>query len=90
MAISLTGDGLVDNLYHFIWKKDAMFETGPYVLMPDTILYRFENPVFWYFTSKQGKILKKNKKSITNKLIEEQFLRNVSPSGIVAVYIHSK
>ena len=39
----------------------------PDVLIPDTIIYRSGFPAQWYFQSKveRGRILKKNKKSLT-------------------------
>ena len=85
-TINLSGDGIVENLFHFLWTKDQMFNSGPYVLLPDTIIYRFQTPAFWYFTSKEGKILRKNKANVNNETIKKSFLNKVSPSGIVAVY----
>jgi len=55
-AISISGDGFIENIYHFLWTKDTMFNCGPYVLLPDTVIYKFESPTFWYFTSKEGVI----------------------------------
>ncbi|CDW88079.1 UNKNOWN [Stylonychia lemnae] len=90
-SVDLHGDGLVENLFHFIWSKDCLFKSGPQVLIPDTIIYRFEQPAFWYFSKKtDGTILRKNKKNLNNKSIEEAFLKNISGSGIVAVYIYNK
>lgn len=81
----------MENLFHFIWSKDCLFKSGPQVLIPDTIIYRFEQPSFWYFSRKSdSKILRKNKKNLSNKAIEDAFLKRVSPSGIVAVYIYNK
>eukprot|EP00347_Sterkiella_histriomuscorum_P016999 403351049 len=90
-SVDLQGDGLVENLFHFIWSKDCLFKSGPQILIPDTIIYRFEQPAFWYFSRKSDyTILRKNKKNLSNKQIEEAFLKKVSPSGIVAVYIYNK
>ena len=90
-TVDLHGDGLVENLFHFIWSKDCLFKTGPKVFIPDTIIYRFEQPAFWYFSSKKnGTVMRKNKKNLCNDQIENKFLKQVSPSGIVAVYIYNK
>ena len=89
--MELQGDGLVENLFHFIWSKDCLFKTGPKVMIPDTIIYRFEQPAFWYFSSqKEGTVMRKNKTNLNNAQIEKAFLKKVSPSGIVAVYIYNK
>ncbi len=99
--IELKGDGLVENLFHIMWCKDSLFKQSPCILLPDTIVYRFEQPAFWYFTSKsvhsetQGSILRKSKKHLNNSEIEKTFLRQhkaegLAASDIVAVYIYNK
>lgn len=37
-----------------------------------------------------GNILRKNKKNLSNVEIEKKFLKNISKSGIVAMYIYNK
>lgn len=104
--MNLEGDGMVENLYHYIWSKDSLFKTSPDVLIPDTIVYRFEQPAFWYFSTVKkdslGKpvkdedghpviqVLRKNKNSLNNAAIRKKFLKGSSESGIVAVYIYNK
>ena len=90
-SVDLHGDGLVENLFHFIWSKDCLFKSSPAVMIPDTIIYRFEQPAFWYFSrNSDGTVLRKNKKNLNNKEIEAKFLKKVSSCGIVAVYIYNK
>ena len=50
--MELNGDGLIENLYHYLWSKDSLFNRNPQVFIPDTVVYSYEKPVFWYFTSK--------------------------------------
>lgn len=132
--MELQGDGIIENLYHYLWSKDSLFNRNPQVNIPDTILYRYEQPAFWYFTSKQKgsnpleskspgrsinnsstavgqlgsksvsdlenmhpletenatKIMRKARKNLTNKEIERVFLKNHSPSGIIAVYMYRR
>ena len=141
--MELQGDGLIENLYHYLWSKDSLFKRSPQINIPDTLVYRYEQPAFWYFTSRQRqdqsnqsllndlqhmgldqstlnptmssklskimakqasnedpsaaaaseegtKIMRKSKKNLTNKEIERVFLKNASPSGIVAVYMYRK
>lgn len=139
--MELQGDGLIENLYHYLWSKDSLFKRSPQINIPDTLVYRYEQPAFWYFTSRQKldhanqtllndlqhmgldqstlnptmtsklskimansaedasgagsseegtKIMRKSKKNLTNKEIERVFLKNASPSGIIAVYMYRK
>ncbi len=48
--MELDGDGLIENLYHYIWSKDNLLGRRPKVNLPDTVLFRYERPAFWYFT----------------------------------------
>eukprot|EP00743_Colponemidia_sp_Colp-15_P006598 GILK01007111.1.p1 GENE.GILK01007111.1~~GILK01007111.1.p1 ORF type:complete len:756 (-),score=125.15 GILK01007111.1:128-2395(-) len=86
----LEGDGVIENLFHFLWTKDTLFETGPAVLIPDTIIYKYRQPAFWYFTASDGSIKRKGKSKLVNAKIEEDFLKGENPSGIVAYYIFTK
>lgn len=58
--------------------------------MPDTVIFKYEQPSFWYFTSKNGEILRKSKKNLNTESIEKRFLHKVSDSGIVAYFIYQK
>ncbi|KAF0688245.1 Aste57867_20115 [Aphanomyces stellatus] len=84
---SLEGDGLVENLFYYLWCKDE-FGGGPSLLIPDTIVYKFTQPAFWYFTSKSGKVKKKAKGSLANVQIEREFCRKLCGVDIVAYYIY--
>lgn len=45
---------VVQNIYHYLWSKDPVFsieKLGPQVYLPDTIIYSYNQPSFWYFTS---------------------------------------
>ena len=89
MESNLEGDGIIDNLYHYLWAKDALFNCGTYVLLPDTVIYKYGNPMFWYFTSKNGTILRKSKSNVHSENIQNSFLKYVGNSDIVAV-LYSK
>lgn len=70
--------------------KDSMFHKKAKVNVPHTILYKFEQPAHWYFTSKQGELMKRRGENMSTSEIEKVFLKKVSKSGIVAYYIHNK
>ena len=60
MSIQLAGDGLVENLFHLLLIKDSMYQKKAKINLPHTIIYRYEQPAYWYFTSKSGELVKKN------------------------------
>ena len=82
----LEGDGIIENLFYYLWCKDEL-DNGPAITIPDTIIYKYRQPAFWYFTAKDGHIRKKHKGSIVNVRIEEAFCRKATGSDIVAYYI---
>jgi hypothetical protein len=60
-------------------------------MIPDTIIFKYQKPCYWYFTSKQSNSIKKKTTSkLTNNIIKEKFLENVSKSGIVAYFLYRK
>ena len=70
-------------LFH-LWKSNP--DTGqscPGVIIPDTIIYRFwvnfrwAQPYFWYYTSNDGKIVRKTKDRISIDNISSTFNQNL-------------
>lgn len=74
--------------------------------MADTIVFQNARAAFWYFTSTREpdpinpykrqkvngppRILRKKENKLCHEEIEKAFLKNVGPSGIVAVYFYHK
>ena len=90
MSFQLSGDGILENLYHLLWMKDTMFHKKAKIPLPHTVIYKFEQPAHWYFTSKQGELMKRHGDNLGVKDIERAFLKKVSKSGIVAYYMYNK
>jgi hypothetical protein len=87
----IEGDGVIENIYHLLWTKDTIFGTDPNVLIPHTVIYKYQKPCYWYFSSREDEKLKKKSSSkLTNEHIKEVFTSRVSKSGIVAYYIYKK
>ncbi|GMH46716.1 hypothetical protein TrRE_jg5169 [Triparma retinervis] len=84
--MSLHGDGVNDSLFHHMWQKDEL-NFGPTVNIPDTIIYKFGQPVQWYFSGMDGKVKRKHKQNLVNVRIEEAMTKKVIGSDIVAYYI---
>ncbi|KAJ0411487.1 hypothetical protein ATCC90586_008536 [Pythium insidiosum] len=80
--LALEGDGLITNLFHFLWSKDD-FGEGPQLFIPHTVVFRFTQPSAWFFTSlKTGKIKRKNKANINNAQIEHEFTKHLRRQGL--------
>ena len=71
---SLHGDGISDQFFHLLWSKDEL-NFGPTINIPDTIVFKYGQPLHWYFTGVDGKLKKKNKPNLVNVRIEEAFTR---------------
>ena len=85
---NLVQDGFVDGIYHFLWQKISQ-QSCPNVSIPDTVVYKYRQPAYWYFMSVDGSIKMKAQKNITNAKIFESFSkqRPDAVSDIVAYYI---
>ena len=86
MASTLHGDGVSDSLFHHLWMKDEL-SFGPSLQVPDTIIYKFGQPVHWYFTGADGKVKRKHKQNLVSVRIEEAMTKKIVGSDIVAYYI---
>ena len=84
MKLNLAGDGVIENLYHYLWAKDALFNSGPHILLADTVIYKYGKPTFWYFTGRDGTVMRKSKKNVTSQAIEKSFTKSCKKDDIVA------
>ena len=91
MFNALEGDGVIENIYHFLWTKDTIFNSDPSVYIPQTILFKYQKPCYWYFTSViDHKLKKKNSSKLNKENISQVFLKHIPKCGIVAYYIYKK
>jgi hypothetical protein len=82
----LNKDGISDDLFHLLWSKDEM-NFSPSVNIPDTIIYKYGQPVSWFFTASNGHIKKKNKHNLVSSKIEEAFNHNLMGYDVLAYFI---
>ncbi|DBA04069.1 TPA: hypothetical protein N0F65_009416 [Lagenidium giganteum] len=88
MPLPLEGDGLIENLFYFLWCKDD-FGSGPSIFIPHTVLYKSTQPSAWYFTSrKSGKIKRKAKINLNNAQIEHALTKRKSATDVVAYHLY--
>lgn len=58
------------------------------MLIPDTVIYKYCIPAYWYFTGADGRLKRKNKASIVSKKIYAEFVRGAKHhDDIVACHI---
>merc|ERR1711879_620073 len=75
-------------LFFHLWKKNPDTSSScPGILIPDTLLYRWAKPYYWYFTEDKGMIERKTKEKIHLNAVTETFNTNVSKSKVVAFYL---
>jgi hypothetical protein len=81
-------DGFVEAFYHLLWAKNFNGEPCPEILVPDTIIYKFRIPAYWYFTGTDGRLRRKNKANIVNTKIFKDFTAGArSDRDVVACHI---
>lgn len=86
---NIEGDGFVSSLYYLLWLKDKVLEERSKFMIADTIIFKFDAPIVWFFSDKHGQVKKKHKNKLTFHCIEECFLKVENKSDIVAVYIEN-
>ena len=89
MDNEIEGDGVIENFYRLIWEKQEKDKGFRGFLLPDTVIYKYQQPRAWYFTNKEGCVKRKLKENLNTKAIEVAFLKNVPRSKVVASFIYS-
>lgn len=79
-------DGINENFFNLLWMKDEL-NFGPSINIPDTIIFKYGQPIAWYFTTAQGKIKKKNRSNLLNARIEDSFTKNILGYDVIASYV---
>jgi hypothetical protein len=65
-GVDLNSDGVSYDFFNLLWTKDEL-NFGPSINIPDTVIFKYGQPISWYFTAKNGKLKKKNSKNRSNK-----------------------
>ena len=56
----------MDTLFSYLWQRDELGCGASNVSIPDTIVFRHRQPAFWFFTSKDGSLKRRNRANVTN------------------------
>jgi hypothetical protein len=59
----------IEWLFYHLWTKTGSSAPKFMFSIPDTVFYWNNKPEAWFFTSKDGYILKKNKFNVNQKVI---------------------
>lgn len=75
-------------LFFHQWKKNPDTSAScPGILIPDTLLYRWAKPYYWYYTEEKGMIERKTKEKIHLNVVSEMFNKNTSKLPVIAYYL---
>jgi hypothetical protein len=79
-------------LFH-LWKHSSQERSngrhgGVGVLIPHTIVYRWAQPLCWYYSDENGEIRRRKKDTLGIKYIESTMTEAKSKSGVVAVGLY--
>ena len=55
-----------------------------------TVLFKFSQPIAWFFTNRAGIVKKKDKKKLNFAEIEKDFLKKSNPCGVVAMLVEAE
>ncbi len=84
----IEGDGINEDLYYLLWRKDSPFNEKLNIKIPDTIVFRKGRPMSWYFTNNEGVVLRKKQSSLTFPEITKKFTKKANEGDIVAYFIN--
>jgi len=85
------GDGVVDSIYHYLYTKNTQLETCPNVVIPNTVVYKYRQPAYWYYSSSDQQMKMKKKGEMTNLKIYESFRKRKNAAcEVVAYYISTR
>eukprot|EP00927_Polykrikos_kofoidii_P032358 TRINITY_DN27599_c0_g1_i1.p1 TRINITY_DN27599_c0_g1~~TRINITY_DN27599_c0_g1_i1.p1 ORF type:complete len:963 (-),score=181.19 TRINITY_DN27599_c0_g1_i1:208-3024(-) len=88
--VGLEGDGVAARLFEILWKRDLLSDSSLALRIPDTVIFKYNAPSLWYFTSVDGTIKRKGKAKVNREHIEKEFNRRASSSGILAYYVSTE
>lgn len=78
-------DGISEELFSMLWTRDES-NSGPEINIPDTITFKYGQPINWYFTASNGRLKRKVKESVLSSKIEEAFTSCVLGYDVIATF----
>jgi len=89
-GLKSSDNGLIPQFYYLLWMKNQETGTGCPILLPDTIVYRYTQAAYWFFSSSiDGSIKLKNKSNTVSANIIKAFSarKESAASEICGYYI---
>jgi len=84
----IEGDGVIEDIYYLLWRKDSPFNEKLNLRIPDTVVFRRGRPMAWYFTNSEGAVLRKKPTSLTYPEILKKFTKKAEEGNIVGYFIN--
>jgi len=84
----IEGDGVIEDIYYLLWRKDSPFNEKLNLRIPDTVVFRRGRPMAWYFTNSEGAVLRKKPTSLTYPEILKKFTKGANEGEIVSYFIN--
>ena len=57
-------EGIIWHLFHYLWcKHPVTLQSCSRIMMPDTIVYKYRQPAYWFFVGADGQLKKKLKEN---------------------------
>jgi len=82
-------DGLANEFFYMLNEKQK--DTGDQAQfsfrIPDTIIFKFHEPINWFFRNKKGEFLRKQTKNISVESLKRFFFKKEKKSGIYALFL---
>src|SRR5688572_15416893 len=84
----IEGDGVIEDIYYLLWRKDSPFNEKLNLRIPDTLIFRKGRPMAWYYTTNEGSVMRKKQNSLVYPKILKKFTQGVSEGDIVAYFVN--
>lgn len=83
-------DGIQNSFFYILWSK-SKWSRNLKICLPNTVLFDDGVPVTWFFTGKQGTILKKSTPNTTIPKIQTFYkkMKRQNKTNIAAVYLYN-
>ena len=79
-------EGCVLQLYDYLWSGGG----AQGVRLPHTVVYKYRQPAYWFFTAQDGHLRRKHRAHVTNAHIYAEFTRGAAAADApVALYVYS-
>lgn len=84
----IEGDGIIEDIYYLLWRKDSPYNEKLNLRIPDTVIFRKGRPMAWYYTTSEGSVMRKKQPSLVYPEIQKKFTKGAKEGEIVAYFVN--